>query len=90
MFCYTNLKQVYVPAFVGMDYDGLEEFAIYRQLLYRTIERAIGLGIPKIDFGLTAAFEKRKLGATVEKKYAYLQTNDNFILELLGIMEGQH
>jgi predicted N-acyltransferase len=90
MFCYTNLNQVYVPAFVGMDYDGLEEFAIYRQLLYRTIERAIGLGIPKIDFGLTAAFEKRKLGATVEKKYAYLQTNDNFILELLGIMEGQH
>ncbi|MEC7263887.1 MAG: aminotransferase class I/II-fold pyridoxal phosphate-dependent enzyme, partial [Bacteroidota bacterium] len=90
MFCYTNLKQVYVPAFVGMDYEGLEEFAIYRQLLYRTIERAIGLGIPKIDFGLTAAFEKRKLGATVEKKYAYLQTNDNFILELLGIMEGQH
>jgi 7-keto-8-aminopelargonate synthetase and related enzymes len=90
MFCYTNLKQVYVPAFVGMDYDGLEEFAIYRQLLYRTIDRAIGLGIPKIDFGLTAAFEKRKLGATVEKKYAYLQTNDNFILELLGIMEGQH
>ena len=44
----------------------------------------------KIDFGLTAAFEKRKLGATVEKKYAYLQTQDNFILELLGIMEGQH
>ncbi|WP_036379026.1 aminotransferase class I/II-fold pyridoxal phosphate-dependent enzyme [Muricauda sp. MAR_2010_75] len=90
MFCYTNLNQVYVPAFVGMDYDGLEEFAIYRQLLYRTIERAIGLGIPKIDFGLTAAFEKRKLGAKVEKKYAYLQTNDNFILELLGIMEGQY
>jgi predicted N-acyltransferase len=90
MFCYTNSDQVYVPAFVGMDYDGLEEFAIYRQLLYRTIERAIGLGIPKIDFGLTAAFEKRKLGAMVEKKYAYLQTNDNFILELLGIMEGQH
>ena len=90
MFCYTNLNQVFVPAFVGMDYDGLEEFAIYRQLLFRTIERAIGLGIPTIDFGLTAAFEKRKLGATVEKKYAYLQTNDNFILELLGIMEGQH
>ncbi|WP_421803944.1 aminotransferase class I/II-fold pyridoxal phosphate-dependent enzyme [Flagellimonas sp.] len=90
MFCYTNLEQVYVPAFVGMDYSNLEEFALYRQLLYRTIERAIDQGIPKIDFGLTASFEKRKLGASVHQKYAYLQTGDNFILELLGIMEGQH
>lgn len=89
MFCYANLNQVYVPAFVGMDYGRLEELAIYRQLLYRTIERAIALGMLKIDFGLTAAFEKRKLGAAVERRYAYLQTSDNFTLELLGIMEGQ-
>jgi 7-keto-8-aminopelargonate synthetase-like enzyme/predicted N-acyltransferase len=90
MFCYKNSGQVYVPAFVGMDYAFLEEYAIYRQLLYRIIERAIKLHIPKIDFGMTAAFEKRKLGATVHEKYAYLQTRDNFIFELLGVMEGQH
>ncbi|MDF0709050.1 aminotransferase class I/II-fold pyridoxal phosphate-dependent enzyme [Flagellimonas okinawensis] len=90
MFCYTNLDQVYVPAFVGMDYENLEDYATYRQLLYRTIERAIERGIPKIDFGMTATFEKRKLGALVHKKYAYLQTGDNYILELLGVMEGQH
>ncbi|KAB7530311.1 aminotransferase class I/II-fold pyridoxal phosphate-dependent enzyme [Flagellimonas olearia] len=89
MFCYINLNRVYVPAFVGMDYDRLETYATYRQLLYRTIERAIGLGIPKIDFGMTATFEKRKLGAVVNEKYAYLQTHDNFILEMLGVMEGQ-
>lgn len=89
MFCYNNSNQVYVPAFVGMDYSSLEEYAIYRQLLYRTIERAINLGIPKIDFGMTAAFEKRKLGATVHAKYAYLHTRDNFMLEVMGIMEGQ-
>ena len=79
----------YVPAFVGMDYDGLETFSTYRQLLYRTIDRAIALKIPKIDFGMTASFEKRKLGAVVHEKYAYLHTRDNFILELLGVMEGQ-
>jgi len=90
MFCYTNQAAVYVPAFVGMDYDLLETYAIYRQLLYRTIERAIELDIPKIDLGMTASFEKRKLGATVHEKYAYLQTNDNFILEMIGVMEGQH
>ena len=90
MFCYRNLDQVYVPAFVGMDYDVLEEYATYRQLLYHTIERAIELGLPKIDFGMTASFEKRKLGAVVHEKYAYLQTGDNFSLELLGIMQGQY
>lgn len=90
MFCYRNQGKTYVPAFVGMDYDRLEEFAIYRQLLYRTIERAIALRISTIDLGMTAAFEKHKLGATVEEKYAYLQTRDNYILELLGVMEGQH
>ena len=89
MFCYNNKRQVYVPAFVGMDYSVLETFATYRQLLYATIERAIVLGLPKIDFGMTAAFEKRKLGAEVRHKYAYLQTRDNFILEMLGVMEGQ-
>ncbi|NDV17672.1 aminotransferase class I/II-fold pyridoxal phosphate-dependent enzyme [Muricauda sp. TY007] len=90
MFCYTNMNQVYVPAFVGMDYDLLETYSTYRQLLYRTIERALVLNIPKIDFGMTASFEKRKLGAMVHEKYAYLQTNDNFILEMIGVMEGQH
>ncbi|MFC4218965.1 aminotransferase class I/II-fold pyridoxal phosphate-dependent enzyme [Flagellimonas marina] len=90
MFCYNNTDRVYVPAFVGMDYSALEEYAIYRQLLYRTIERAIEKGFPKIDFGMTASFEKRKLGAVVQDKYAYLQTDDNYILELLGVMEGQH
>ncbi|MGN7515992.1 MAG: aminotransferase class I/II-fold pyridoxal phosphate-dependent enzyme [Allomuricauda sp.] len=89
MFCYTNTDKVYVPAFVGMDYKVLEAFAPYRQLLYRTIERAISLGMRKIDFGMTASFEKKKLGALVHEKYAYLQTTDNYILELLGVMEGQ-
>lgn len=90
MFCYTNQNAAYVPAFVGMDYVLLETFSTYRQLLYRTIERALAIKLPKIDFGMTASFEKRKLGATTQEKYAYLQTNDNFILEMIGIMEGQH
>ena len=89
MFCYKNIGRIYVPAFVGMDYDRLMEFGTYRVLLLNTIERAIALQMDKIDLGMTAAFEKKKLGATVEEKYAYLQTADNYTLELLGIMEGQ-
>ena len=89
MLCYRNLERVYVPAFVGMDYTNLNEFGTYRLLLYKTIERAMALGYPKIDLGMTASFEKKKLGAKIIDKYAYLQTADNYTLELLGIMEGQ-
>ena len=89
MLCYRNLERVYVPAFVGMDYTNLNEFGTYRLLLFKTIERAIALGYPKIDLGMTASFEKKKLGAKIIEKYAYLQTADNYTLELLGMMEGQ-
>ena len=88
MLCYKNGNHTYVPSFVGMDYEYLSTFYTYRQLLYQTIKRAIGLKFKQIDLGMTAGFEKRKLGALVVEKFAYLQTSDNYTLELMGIMEG--
>jgi hypothetical protein len=35
---------------------------------------------------MTAAFEKRKVGATIIPKSAYVQAKDNFSLELIGGM----
>jgi len=87
MLCYNNKDHTYVPAFIGMDYQYLEEFYTYRQLLYQTIKRAFDLNMKKIALGMTASFEKRKLGASVEEKYAYIQTSDNYTLELMGILE---
>lgn len=87
MLCYSNGSQTYVPAFIGMDYKYLTEFYTYRQLLYQTIKRAIDLKFKNIDLGMTASFEKRKLGATIEEKYAYIQTSDNYTMELMGILE---
>ena len=87
MLCYNNNNTTYVPAFVGMDYEYLPKFHTYRQLLYQTIKRAIALNFKRIDFGMTAAFEKRKLGAKVEEKYAYIQSSDNYTMELMGILE---
>ncbi len=87
MLCYNNKGHTYVPAFIGMDYQYLEKFYTYRQLLYQTIKRAFDLNMKKIALGMTASFEKRKLGATVEEKYAYIQTSDNYTLELMGILE---
>ncbi|MFG6686743.1 aminotransferase class I/II-fold pyridoxal phosphate-dependent enzyme [Mariniflexile sp. HNIBRBA6329] len=88
MLCYNNENHTYVPSFVGMDYAYLSTFYTYRQLLYQTIKRAIALRFKRIDLGMTAGFEKRKLGAIVEEKFAYIQTSDNYTLELMGILEG--
>ena len=89
MFCYKNLGITYVPSLVGMDYTFAVEFQVYRQLLYQTIKRARKLGFSRIDFGLSASFEKRKLGATVKQKYAYVQVEDNFKMENLGMMRNE-
>lgn len=90
MFCYNNSGMTYVPAFIGLDYQYVRSHHTYRQLLFQTIKRAIECKFKRIDFGMTAAFEKRKLGAKISEKVAYLQTSDNFIMEQLGVMERQH
>lgn len=88
MLCYKNGNHTYIPAFVGMDYNYLKTYYIYRQLLYQTIKRSIALKCKRVDLGMTAGFEKRKLGASVEERFAYIQTSDNYTLELIGLMEG--
>lgn len=82
MFC-THSSGSYIPSLIGMDYDQNEKFNTYRQLLYKTIQRANELGFTKVDLGLSASFEKRKLGATLIPKLAYVQADDNFSLEAL-------
>lgn len=88
MFCYSNSGNAYVPAFIGMDYAYLQTYQVYRQLLFQTIKRAGELEKSSIDFGLTAAFEKKKLGAEVTEKVAYMQAKDNFSLEMMEMMGG--
>ncbi|MBD0831511.1 aminotransferase class I/II-fold pyridoxal phosphate-dependent enzyme [Aestuariibaculum sediminum] len=88
MFCYSNAGNTYVPAFIGMDYAYVQTYQVYRQLLFQTIKRAGELEKSSIDFGLTAGFEKKKLGAEVTKKVAYMQAKDNFSLELMEMMGG--
>nr|AYM52918.1 8-amino-7-oxononanoate synthase [Sorangium cellulosum] len=89
MFCYKNLGHTYVPSFIGMDYAYLKDYPIYRQLLFQTLWRARGLGFKKIDFGMTASFEKKKVGATLVPKVAYVQARDNFSMELMGAIQNR-
>ena len=87
MFCYKS-GTTYVPNLVGLDYEFTNEYGVYRQLLYHTILRAKELGMKRIDFGMTAGFEKRKLGAEVVENVSYVQIRDNYKLESLGILQG--
>lgn len=87
MFCYKNKGITYVPAFIGMDYDYVQEHQVYRQMLYQTILRAKALGCQKINFGYSSSFEKRKVGAVISPKVAYLQVKDNYSLEKIGIIQ---
>lgn len=87
MFCYKNLAETYTPAFIGVDYKYTEAHQVYRQLLYQTIKRAKTAGFKKIDFGMTASFEKKKVGATIIPKMAYIQAKDNYSMELMEVMQ---
>jgi 7-keto-8-aminopelargonate synthetase-like enzyme len=88
LFCYKNTNHTYVPALIGMDYSYAKEYQLYRQLLFQTIRRTHELNLNKIDFGISATFEKRKLGAVVIPKVAYIQARDNFSMELMGTLQN--
>lgn len=78
----------YYPILVGLDYSFLERAKVYKQLLYRIVERAIELNCNEVYFGLTASLEKRKLGAIVKPQVAYMQMKDTFNISLLNLVIG--
>lgn len=86
MFCYKNRNKIYVPSLVGMDYNHIEKYQTYRQLLYQTILAATAQNFKTIDFGISASFEKKKLGASIIPMHAFIQSNDNYALERLETM----
>ncbi|OHT43654.1 bifunctional aminotransferase class I/II-fold pyridoxal phosphate-dependent enzyme/GNAT family N-acetyltransferase [Flavobacterium tructae] len=89
MFCYKNSGNVYVPELIGMDYISGDGFNLYRQLLYQTIKRAKELEIRRIDLGISASFEKKKLGASIIPKVAYVQARDNYAMELMQTLQNE-
>jgi 7-keto-8-aminopelargonate synthetase-like enzyme len=87
LFCYKNCAHTYVPSLIGMDYTVSRKYNLYRQLLFQGIKRAQELHYKRVELGITATFEKRKLGAQLISKFAYLQAKDNFSMELLNTMQ---
>jgi 7-keto-8-aminopelargonate synthetase-like enzyme len=82
-FCHVNADNIYSPSLIGMDYDYLLEYGIYRQTLYQIIKRARFLNCKKVNFGISASMEKKKVGATLYPKVGYFQAKDNFDMEMM-------
>ena len=79
-------NDIYYPILIGLDYNFLDDVKVYKQLLYRIVERAIQLHCKRIYFGLTASLEKRKLGAVIKPQIAYVQMKDTYDASLLNLV----
>lgn len=79
--------KVLTPNYIGLDYD-FKDFHIYQQLMYNVLNYAIKAGYDQIDLGVTADFEKERLGATGVELQALLQVDDHYNLSHLEAVHG--
>jgi hypothetical protein len=87
-WCYKT-QFTYCPMIMGMDYDYVFTYKVYKQSLFQMVKRAHDLGLPQVNLGFSADLEKRKVGAKQIAKSFYMQNIDNFKLELLETMSNQ-
>lgn len=83
--CYISPTNNYTPLVLGMDYEKNNEFGSYRQMLYQAVKAGAVRQTPKLYFGFGADMEKHKFGTRTLKKSVYVQANDTFNMELIGI-----
>jgi len=83
VFCYKSQNN-YCPGVIGLDYDYLYTHKVYRQALYRIIERAKELNLKKVYFGMEASTEKKKLGVNILSESLYVQAKENFSAEVIN------
>ena len=85
MWCYKTKTHISFMI-IGMDYSFNKEFKVYKQAMYQVLKRARMLGLQRVYLGLSADFEKRKYAAVQHTRVAYLQTKDNFNMEVIESM----
>lgn len=87
MLCYYNeAARSFSPVLIGMD-EVPDRLLLYRQLLYHTLLFAVEMKCTRSYLGLSASFEKKKMGARIIKKYAYVQAKDTYHSDLLATFE---
>ncbi len=85
MFNYTTGSN-YNFMMVGIDYDFQQKYKCYKQAIYQVLLRAKQLNKNNLVLGYTAAIEKRKYGAQQIASVAYMQTKDNYPLEVISAL----
>jgi hypothetical protein len=87
-FTYKNSANNYNGVFLGLNYDYSDKYKVYRQVLFQAIKRAKDLGSGKVYLGLSASIEKKKFGARIIPRVAYVQAKDNFNMEFIETITG--
>jgi 7-keto-8-aminopelargonate synthetase-like enzyme len=85
-FNYFNSSKIYNAILIGLDYSMSEKFQVYRQAFFILLKNAQKLGAEKVHLGFSASIEKKKFGARIIPKVAYVQAKDNFNMELIESM----
>lgn len=88
MFCFYNKhNQSFNPILIGIESNLENRLVVYRQSLFCTLKEAVINNAQIAYLGVSASFEKKKLGATILKKKAYIHSKDNYFDDLLATYE---
>lgn len=75
-----------ISSFMGLDYDYNEEYFVYFNLFYKTIELAIEKGMDEIELGITTLDPKRDMGADVVALNMYMRHANPFLNKIIPIL----
>lgn len=85
IWTYATEKHL-APMIIGIDYNYNNEFKVYKQAIYQVLKRARMLNLTKTYLGLSADIDKHKYGAVQHARVAYMQTKDNYNMEVIESM----
>lgn len=68
----------YAPLFCGLDYRFVLTHGAYRQMTWRSLQRAVDLGMTHLHMGMDAETEKRRFGARARHTCLYAQAKGDF------------
>lgn len=68
----------YAPLFCGLDYAFVTSHGVYRQMLYRMLQRAQAIGASQVHLGMDAEIEKQRWAAVPRPTCMYVQARGDW------------
>lgn len=81
-------KGAYSPMLIGLNYEDFQELKVYKQTLFQLVKRAKVINAKCIFFGFSADIEKRKIGSTSKKSYAFVSTDSSYNQNVIANIES--